>query len=74
MTDYKFAPCPFCGAGRTELHETRLPPRMDGRRPALISAEVRHGCRQIEGVITATFRVTGRTIEDAVNAWNRRAS
>lgn len=71
MTD-DLLPCPFCGAGETVYREERLPPRMDGKQPSLISATVQHWCGVKPGVVASGIQFRGRTREDAVAAWNRR--
>ena len=66
-------PCPFCGAGDTELREVRLPSAyMDGRQPALVSVEIQHSCARVVGQIRGGVVLAGRDRASAVAAWNRR--
>jgi hypothetical protein len=66
-------PCPFCGAGETQVHESHMPPRMSGPGD-LISVEVRHWCGPMPGVLSRSNVVmAGRDHESAMAAWNRRA-
>jgi len=69
----RLLPCPFCGAGETDVHETRLRPRMDGKEPALVSVEIRHWCAGLDGLVGTGINFRGRDHESAIAAWNRRA-
>jgi hypothetical protein len=65
-------PCPFCGAGQTTIHETRLQPSMSGA-GALIAVEVRHWCVRRAGVVRAHMVFVGRDHATALAAWSERA-
>lgn len=64
-------PCPFCGAGQTVLDTKHLSPTMRGP-GTLISATVRHWCAKQPGIVGTSFSITGREVEDAIDAWNAR--
>jgi hypothetical protein len=66
-------PCPFCGAGTTEIQENGRV--WNGRgygEPSSVS--VRHWCDPIEGQPSRMIERVGRDRESAIAAWNRRAS
>lgn len=65
-------PCPFCGGG-----ETIIKPQYywTGMRSEIISVEVKHWCEQFTSQITGSCIVMrGKTEDEAVAKWNRRAS
>lgn len=69
-------PCPFCGGGETRIDENRLnrAPMMSGKESPVISVEIRHWCERLEGQPSRnTITRTGRDMESAIAAWNRRA-
>jgi len=72
MTSPELIPCPFCGAGQTEIRENTQ--WMGGIRPSqLISVEVNHWCTRIEGQPTRkNVHMVGRDRESAIKAWNTR--
>ena len=75
-TNPDLLPCPFCGAGKTEIEERPLDrmPRMDGKPSPIISATVRHWCPARPGQPTGlNISMHGRDRESAIAAWNRRA-
>lgn len=61
-------PCPFCGAGETDVRENT---HWLGMRSEVLSVEVRHWCGK-QGIDGAFLAIKGRTREDAINRWNRR--
>ena len=65
-------PCPFCGAGDTQLHENgRVWSGM--RYSAPTSVSVRHWCTPVEGQPSRMIERVGRDEASAIEAWNRRA-
>jgi hypothetical protein len=68
----ELAPCPFCGAGQTQLIENgRVWSGMKYGPP--VSVSVRHWCEIIEGQPSRMIERVGRDLESAVRAWNMRA-
>ena len=68
--------CPFCGGGETTTSVNRLnrAPSMSGKESAIISVEVHHWCTPVEGQPNRnTITRTGRDMDSAIAAWNRRA-
>lgn len=68
-------PCPFCGAGETDIKENLLNrmPDMSGKPSPVISVEVRHWCAKAPGLLRQHITLAGRERADAIAAWNRRA-
>lgn len=65
-------PCPFCGAGETQMDETTTRPTMSGK-TSLISVEIRHFCAPMPGMLGRSSVVfAGRDHASAIAAWNRR--
>ena len=62
-------PCPFCGAGETNIRETT---HWTGLRSQVISARVIHWCVREEGRPSSGLDIAGKTREDAVRKWNQR--
>lgn len=65
-------PCPFCGAGTFEMHESSRV--WTGQRYSEpVSIEVRHWCVPIAGhLMPRMLAFVGRDEQSAVVAWNRR--
>lgn len=63
-------PCPFCGS----LLETRIDANTmwTGRRSSLVSVEIKHWCVSLEKQPSRAIIRAGRTLADAINAWNQR--
>lgn len=66
-------PCPFCGAGSTEIVENgKMWTGMKYSEPTSVS--VRHWCDKVEGQPSRMLERVGRDWESAVAAWNQRAA
>lgn len=66
-------PCPFCGAGSTEIVENgKMWTGMKYSDPTSVS--VRHWCDKVEGQPSRMLERVGRDWESAVAAWNQRAA
>lgn len=73
MTDREILPCPFCGAGKTEIREDR--PWLGMRYGEPISVSVRHWCEPIEGQPSSRMiERVGRDRAAAIAAWNMRTT
>jgi hypothetical protein len=71
MTDEGLLPCPFCGAGTTEIIENgKVWAGMKYGEPTSVS--VRHWCDKIEGQPSRMIERIGRDTDSAVAAWNMR--
>lgn len=69
---YELKPCPFCGAGETQIEENgAIWLGMKYSEP--VSVSVRHWCDKIEGQPSRMIERIGRDHESAVAAWNMRA-
>lgn len=65
-------PCPFCGAGTSELHEAgRMWTGRAYGEPSSVS--VRHWCEPVEGQPSRMIERIGRDPASAIAAWNLRA-
>lgn len=65
-------PCPFCGAGTTEIRENgKIWTGMKFSDP--VSVSVRHWCEPIEGQPSRAIERVGRDRASAIAAWNARA-
>ncbi|HEX6215280.1 MAG TPA: Lar family restriction alleviation protein [Vicinamibacterales bacterium] len=65
-------PCPFCGAGQTEIREGgKL--WLGTRSSTPTSYSVFHWCPPIPGQPSRGIERIGRDLESAITAWNRRA-
>jgi len=64
-------PCPFCGAGETKIRETT---HWTGRSNTVISVHVVHWCPRVEGQPQSIINLAGKTREDAIRAWQSRAT
>lgn len=64
-------PCPFCGAGETQVRENT---HWTGMSSVIISVEVMHWCPRQTGVRGSGVQMRGKTEDEAVAAWNRRVS
>lgn len=73
MTDRELLPCPFCGAGTTEIRENGRP-WLGTRYGDPSSVSVRHWCEPIEGQPSRMIERVGRDRAAAVAAWNTRAT
>jgi hypothetical protein len=72
MTDREMLPCPFCGAGKTEIREDR--PWLGMRYGEPTSVSVRHWCEPIEGQPSRMIERVGRDRAAAIAAWNMRTT
>lgn len=63
-------PCPFCGAGTTEIQEHAIWQGTKYAEP--ISVSVVHWCDPVEGQPSRMLQKVGRDRESAIEAWNRR--
>lgn len=71
QTDLK--PCPFCGAGKTDIVENgRVWTGQKYSEP--VSVSVRHWCERVEGQPSRMIERIGRDMESAIAAWNMRPS
>lgn len=72
--DYKKAlePCPFCKEGETQIQENRHSPTMSGGIKEPISVDIIHWCKG-DGLPRRRVNITGRTMQEAIAAWNTRA-
>lgn len=73
MTDRELLPCPFCGAGTTEIRENDRP-WLGTKWGEPVSVSVRHWCERIEGQPSRMIERVGRDRAAAVAAWNMRAA
>jgi hypothetical protein len=71
MSDDALLPCPFCGAGDSEIHENgKQWTGMKYSEPTSVS--VRHWCPPVEGQPSRMVERVGRDRQSAIAAWNRR--
>lgn len=69
----RLKPCPFCGAGNTEIRQNgRTWTGMKFSDP--VSVSVRHWCAEVHGQPTRMIERAGRDEESAIAAWNTRAA
>lgn len=68
-------PCPFCGAGTTEIRPQK-PTWNGGLKPPSepISVSIWHWCEPVEGQPNRGFERIGRDETSAIAAWNQRAT
>lgn len=66
-------PCPFCGAGTTEIQENGRP-WLGTRWGDPVSVSVRHWCEPVDGQPSRMIERVGRDRAAAIDAWNRRAA
>lgn len=66
-------PCPFCGAGRTEVRDNGRP-WLGTRWGEPVSVSVRHWCDHVDGQPSRMIERVGRDRTSAIDAWNRRAA
>jgi hypothetical protein len=72
MTD-ELKPCPWCGAGDTQLHENgRMWTGQGKSEPTSVS--VRHWCQPTPGQPSRMIERIGRDRESAIEAWNCRTA
>ena len=65
-------PCPFCGAGTTEIKENgRM--WLGQQFSAPVSVSVRHWCEPVASQPSRLIERVGRDHESAIAAWNQRA-
>jgi hypothetical protein len=64
-------PCPFCGAGDTQLREVK---HWTGMSSVVLSVSVYHWCEPVEGQPGRVIERIGRDEESAIAAWNRRVA
>lgn len=72
MTDVNLLPCPFCGAGKTEIREDR--PWLGMRYGEPSSVSVRHWCAPVVGQPSRMIERVGRDRAAAIAAWNMRTT
>ncbi len=71
-TDDSLKPCPFCGAGTTEITpKGRMWTGMKYSEPSSVS--VRHWCEAVPGQPSRMIERVGRDEASAIEAWNTRA-
>ena len=71
-TDDSLKPCPFCGAGTTEITpKGRMWTGMKYSEPSSVS--VRHWCEAVPGQPSRMIERVGRDEASAIDAWNTRA-
>ncbi|TJY57411.1 hypothetical protein E4T66_18565 [Sinimarinibacterium sp. CAU 1509] len=61
------APCPWCGAGETQLEEKT---HWTGMRSVVLSARVMHWCPRKDGQPQSVIQIAGRDAATAAAAWN----
>ena len=66
-------PCPFCGAGTTDIRENDRP-WLGTRYGDPSSVSVRHWCEPIEGQPSRMIERVGRDRAAAIAAWNMRTT
>lgn len=66
-------PCPFCGAGKTEVRENGRP-WLGTKWGEPASVSVRHWCEPVDGQPSRMIERVGRDRAAAIAAWNRRAA
>lgn len=67
----RLVPCPFCGEGETQIRENT---HWTGQRSTIISVEILHWCDNPETNHRSLLRVKGKTEQEAITRWNRRAA
>lgn len=69
----RLLPCPFCGAGTTEITENgKVWTGQKYSEPTSVS--VRHWCERIDGQPNRMLERIGRDTESAIAAWNMRSN
>lgn len=71
--EQELLPCPFCGAGTTEVQENGRP-WLGTRWGDPVSVSVRHWCDHVDGQPSRMIERVGRDRTSAIDAWNRRAA
>jgi hypothetical protein len=66
-------PCPFCGAGRTQIVENDRP-WLGTKYGPPVSISIRHWCDNPNGKLSRMMERVGRDLSDAKRAWNMRAN
>lgn len=70
--DEKLLPCPFCGAGNTEIRDNgKVWSGMGYSAPT--STSVFHHCKPVAGQPSRAIERVGRDRASAIAAWNQRA-
>lgn len=73
MSDRELLPCPFCGAGETQIRENgKIWLGMKFSEPSSVS--VFHWCEAVPGQPSRPIERVGRDEASAIEAWNRRAA
>ena len=73
LSDADILPCPFCGAGTTQLRENgRIWSGMKYSEPSSVSVE--HWCEKVAGQPSRMIERVGRDTASAIEAWNLRAA
>lgn len=68
----KLLPCPFCGAGQTEIRPNgQMWTGMKYSEPTSVS--INHWCTKVEGQPSRMIERIGRDLESAIAMWNMRA-
>ena len=73
LQDEALLPCPFCGAGTTQLHDNGRE-WMGQRYSEAVSVSVRHWCAPIEGQPSRMLERIGKDRTSAIAAWNMRTA
>jgi len=63
-------PCPFCGAGTSQIRENTY---WTGMRNIVQSVSVMHWCVRPQGHQQNIITIYGKTREEAIEAWNKGA-
>jgi hypothetical protein len=64
-------PCPFCGAGTTEVRENgKMWTGMGWSEPSSVS--VFHWCEEIKGQPSRAIERVGKDLDSAIKIWNLR--
>lgn len=64
-------PCPFCKDGENNIRENYHNPTMSGGIKEPISVDITHWCKG-DGLPRRRIIITGRTRQEAIEAWNSR--
>jgi hypothetical protein len=69
MTDEELKPCPFCGAGTTQIADST---HWTGMSSVVLASTVRHWCDDAEGKPGSFLQVKGKSRQQAIKKWNKR--
>lgn len=61
-------PCPFCGSNKVEVRDSKF---WTGMRYSILSTSLTHICDK-EKRWPIVITTTGKTIEEAIEKWNKR--